>query len=218
MIPIVRIVGQSGSGKTAVIEKLVAELKTRGYKVATIKHSDRGFDIDQPGKDSWRHAQAGSDAVIISSPDKVTITRKVDNDLSPIELSRFIGLDFDIIITEGFKNDRGPKIEVYRKEVSSDLISDPEELMAIATDESLDSKVPQYALEDTKGLTDLIEKTLLAGNDEDTISLYVNGEMVSLNLFVRSIFTNVLYGMVLSLKRVSKPDIIDISLRRKKTE
>ena len=218
MIPIVRIVGQSGSGKTAVIEKLVAELKTRGYKVATIKHSDRGFDIDQPGKDSWRHAQAGSDAVIISSPDKVTITRKVDNDLSPIELSRFIGLDFDIIITEGFKNDRGPKIEVYRKEVSSDLISDPEELMAIATDESLQSKVPQYALEDAEGLTDLIEKTLLVENNEDLVTLYVNRETVSLNLFVRSIFTNVLYGMVLSLKRVSKPDIIDISLRRKKTE
>ncbi len=218
MIPIVRIIGQSGSGKTTVIEKLVAELKTRGYKVATIKHSDRGFDVDQPGKDSYRHAQAGSDAAIISASDKVTITRKVDSDLSPGEISRFIGLDFDIIITEGFKQDRGPKIEVHRKEVSSDLIGDPEELMAIATNESLQLKVPQYAPEDAKGLTDLIEKTLLKENDEDSVSLYVNGEIVLLNQFVRSIFTNVLSGMVLSLKRVSKPDIIDISLRRKNKE
>ena len=71
MIPVVSIVGKSKAGKTALIESLVAELKQRGYRVATIKHSPEGFELDQPGKDSWRHVQSGSDAVIISSPQKL---------------------------------------------------------------------------------------------------------------------------------------------------
>ena len=71
-IPLVTIIGKSGCGKTTLMEKLVVELKSRNYKLATIKHhSHRGFDIDKPGKDSWRFAQAGSDHVVIASPDKI---------------------------------------------------------------------------------------------------------------------------------------------------
>lgn len=214
MVPIIRIVGNSGSGKTTVIEKLVAELKSRQYRVATIKHSDRGFEIDQPGKDSWRYAQAGSDAVIISSPQKVTVTRTVESDLSPAELSRFIGLDFDIIITEGYKNDTGPKIEVFRKETSSSLICNTDDLLAVATNEKLPIKIPQYSLEDAKGLVNLLEETLITEVKQSSISLFVNGEAISLNKFVTTIFSNILISMVLSLKRIKKPEIIDIYLKR----
>lgn len=78
IIPIICVVGRSKSGKTTLLEKLIPELKRRGYRVATIKHhSHPGFEIDVPGKDTWRHAQAGSDHVIISAPDKVADRKSV---------------------------------------------------------------------------------------------------------------------------------------------
>ena len=122
MIPIVCIVGKSGVGKTYVVERLVVELKRRGYRVAAIKHSAGGFEIDHEGKDTWRFAQAGSDTVAISSPQKVAIIRKVEHDHNLAELQRYIGPDFDIILAEGFKQDKATKIEVHRKEFGPDLL------------------------------------------------------------------------------------------------
>ena len=218
MVPIVCVVGKTGAGKTHVIEMLVAELKNRGYRVATIKHSAHGFDLDQPAKDSWRHAQAGSDAVVISSPQKFALIRKVDHDSSLAELSRFIGSDFDIILAEGFKQDKAPKIEVHRKELGRDLLCAQEELLALATDESMDLNIPQYSPDDALGLVDLIEKRYLHKEEKEVISLFVNGEPVPLNDFVRRLFSNILFGMVSSLKRIPQAISIDISVRRKARE
>jgi len=215
MIPIVCVVGKSGVGKTYVMEKLVAELKSRGYRVATIKHSASGFDIDQEGKDTWKHAQAGSDTVAISSPQKIAIIRKVDHDHNLAELYRFIGPDFDIILAEGFKHDKAPKIEVHRKKFGPDLLCTKEELLAIATDEKLDMDVPQYNFEDAPGLVDLIVKRFLTSEKEDIVTLFVNEELVPLNPFVRSIITKTLLGMVSALKKVSQATSIDISIRKK---
>jgi len=218
MVPIVCVVGKSGVGKTYVIEKLVAELKGRRYRVATIKHSASGFDIDQEGKDTWRHAQAGSDTVAISSPQKIAIIRKVDHDHTLAELQRFIGPDFDIILAEGFKQDKAPKIEVHRKEFGPDLLCAKEELLAIATDEKMKIDVPQYGLEDAPGLVDFIEKRFFDREKEDTVTLFVNEEMIPVNPFVRSIVTKTLVGMVSALKKVSQATSIDISIRRKSGE
>jgi molybdopterin-guanine dinucleotide biosynthesis protein B len=218
MVPIVCVVGKTGAGKTHVIEMLVAELKNRGYRVATIKHSAHGFDLDQPAKDSWRHAQAGSDAVVISSPQKFALIRKVDHDSSLAELSRFIGSDFDIILAEGFKQDKAPKIEVHRQELGRDLLCAQEELLALATDESMDLNIPQYSPDDAPGLVDLIENRYLNKEEEEVVSLFVNGEPVPLNDFVRRLFSNILFGMISSLKRIPQAISIDISVRRKARE
>jgi len=218
MVPIVCVVGETGAGKTHVIEMLVAELKNRGYRVATIKHSAHGFDLDQPAKDSWRHAQAGSDAVVISSPQKFALIRKVDHDSSLAELSRFIGSDFDIILAEGFKQDKAPKIEVQRQELGRDLLCAQEELLALATDESMDLNIPQYSPDDAPGLVDLIEKRYLNKEEKEVVSLFVNGEPVPLNDFVRRLFSNILFGMISSLKRIPQAISIDISVRRKARE
>ena len=88
--PIVSFVGDSNSGKTTLLEKVVGELKSKGYRVVVIKHSPHGFDIDQPGKDTWRLTQAGSDIVVISSPDQVAFIERVGAELtlSQIERSR----------------------------------------------------------------------------------------------------------------------------------
>jgi len=218
MVPIVCVVGVKGVGKTLVMERLVAELKNRGYRVATVKHSAHGFDLDQPGKDSWLHAQAGSDAVVISSPQKLALIRKVDHDSSLAQLSRFIGSDFDIILAEGFKQDKAVKIEVHRKELATDLMCEREELLAVVTDEQLEWNIPQYAPDDAPGLVDLIEKRYLNKEEKEVVSLFVNGEPVPLNDFVQRLFSNTLFGMISSLKRIPQAISIDLSVRRKARE
>ena len=218
MIPILCVVGKSGVGKTYVMEKLIAELKGRSYQVATVKHSESGFEMDKEGKDTWRHARAGSDAVTISSPQKIAIIRKVDRDYTLAELQRLIGPDFDIILAEGFTQDKAPKIEVHRKGFDTDLLCTKEELLAIATDEKVDMDVPQYSPDDARGLVDLIEKRFLAEEKEDTVALFVNEEMVPLNPFVRSIVSRTIAGMVSTLKKVAQATSIDISIRRKEGE
>jgi molybdopterin molybdotransferase len=167
MSAIVSIVGKSQSGKTMLMEQLIAEFKKRGYKVAALKHASHGMEIDQPGKDSWRFAQAGSDAVCITSPDELAYIRRLDHDLSIEEIIPIIGCEFDIILAEGFKKSRIPKIEVHRKELGDDLLCSPDELSAIVTDGPLDtlkadtSKLPAFRWGDTLAIADFIEKNFL---------------------------------------------------------
>jgi molybdopterin molybdotransferase len=160
-LPIVSIVGKSQSGKTVLMEQLIVEFKRRGYKVAALKHSRGGMEIDQAGKDSWRFAQAGSDAVLISSPDKLAFIKSVDHDLDIEEILPFVGPEFDLVLVEGFKKSKIPKIEVHRKELGDDLLCSLEELSAIVTDGSLDTDIPQLPWGDTVTVADFIEKNFV---------------------------------------------------------
>jgi len=110
MIPIVAIVGKSGSGKTTLLEGLIRELKQRGYRVGTIKHDAHAFEIDRPGTDTWRHAQAGSEHVVISLAQRVASIRRVEREQRLDELAAGMA-DVDIVLTEGYRRgnaqDRG---------------------------------------------------------------------------------------------------------------
>lgn len=159
--PIISVVGKSNTGKTTLLIKLLRELKMRGYRVATIKHNAHGFDIDYPGKDTWRHYDAGADVVVISSPVKMAIIEKVNGEI-PLDAIAGRIQDVDLIITEGYKRGDKPKIEVHRAAVPGKLLSRPEELLAVATDEPLDTEAPCYDLDDAAGLVDLIEAKILA--------------------------------------------------------
>ncbi len=112
MIPIVSFVGKSNSGKTTLLEKVVRELKSRDYRVAVIKHSHHDFEIDQRGKDSWRLAQAGSDVVAISSPNKVALIERVSAELTLAQVAALLEGRVDIVITEGYKNGNNGRIMV----------------------------------------------------------------------------------------------------------
>jgi molybdopterin-guanine dinucleotide biosynthesis adapter protein len=160
MIPIVSIVGKSGAGKTTLLEKLIPELKRRSYRVATIKHDAHQFEIDHPGKDSYRHFHAGADWTIIGSPAKLALVRRLDRELTLDEIAALI-TDVDIILTEGYKREAHRRIEVSRRERTTELISKPEELLAIATDYPIELDVPVYDLDDAAGLVDLIEREVL---------------------------------------------------------
>ncbi len=160
MIPLVSVVGKSDAGKTTLLEKLIPELKRRGYRVATVKHDAHSFEIDQPGKDTWRHRQAGADVVVISSKDKMAIIRRVDEEMSLLQIADMI-TGVDIILTEGFKRGPAPKIEVSRREKSTELLCTAEELVAIATDQHFDLPVPQFGLDDAVGLVDTLESRFL---------------------------------------------------------
>ena len=160
--PIVGVVGRGKTGKTTLLEKLIPELKSRGYRVATIKrHAHPGLEFDLPGKDSWRHAQAGSDFAVIAAPDKVASVRKLERELTLDEVSATI-TGVDIILTEGYKRAGKPKIEVVRAGRSSEPLCTAEELSAVVTDVDLDLPVPRFGLEDVHALADLIEARFLA--------------------------------------------------------
>ena len=164
MIPVVSIVGKSEVGKTTLLEKVIRELKSRGYRVATVKHDAHSFDIDHPGKDTWRHAQAGSDHVVIASPARIAHIQRIERELTLPEIAATID-DADIILTEGYKRGPALKIEVSRAEKGRELLCTREELVALATDQPFDLDVPQFGLDDAKGLVNLIVQKFLTKDE-----------------------------------------------------
>ncbi len=161
-VPVVSVVGRSNVGKTTLLEKLIAELKRRGYRVATIKHDVHGFEIDRPGKDTWRHAQAGSDVVVLAGPDRLALIARTGGELPLDEIVARLPLAVDIVLTEGYKHGDRAKIEVARAACGRELLCRGEELLALATDEAHpEVRVPQYSLDDASGLADLLVETYL---------------------------------------------------------
>ena len=162
MKPIISVVGRSNTGKTTFLEKLIRELKARGYRVATIKHHLHPFEVDTPGKDSWRHAQAGADTTVVASPAQMALMRRLPAELSLDQLAEMIGDDVDIILTEGYKFGTKPKIEISRQERGTELLCTADELVALVTDVPRPGfAAPQFGLDDAAGVADLLEARFL---------------------------------------------------------
>ena len=160
MPQIICIVGRSQSGKTTLIEKLIPVLRNRGYRIGTIKHSHHVFDFDKSGKDSWRHKDAGAETVIIASPGKIAMVKN-DHQGTLDSLQHYFD-DLDLLITEGYKGARKPKIEVVRAARHDEvLLKDDDYLVAIVSDADLDVDLPVFDLEDADRLADFIEEKYL---------------------------------------------------------
>ena len=161
-VPIVSFVGHSGSGKTTFIEKLIPLLVRTGVKTAIIKHDVHGFEMDKPGKDTWRHKKAGAAATIISSAEKIGLVMDADRDHQPHELAFMVGFA-DVIITEGFKHGPYPKIEVFRPDATGDAaplcLGDPQ-LLAVVSDRTVVCEVPLFGLEDIQPVADFLLRSL----------------------------------------------------------
>jgi molybdopterin-guanine dinucleotide biosynthesis protein B len=157
MVPVVSFVGNSGVGKTTLLERLVPEFKRRGYRVASIKHDVHKFEIDYEGKDSWRLTKAGSDVVVLSSPDKLALVERPQHEYNLQDLVDMVADRVDVVLTEGYRGAAAMKIEVSRAAHSHQITARLDDLLAIVTDEPFDYPVPQFRLDDEGGIADMIE-------------------------------------------------------------
>lgn len=152
-IPVYSFVAYSGTGKTTLLEKLVAELKRRGLRVAAVKHDAHDFDIDHEGKDSWRFTRAGADVTAIISGEKTAIMEN-----RPLDFDALINkiADVDIILTEGYKYGAWPKIGIRREATGNPLPVPADECLAVMSDVPENTDKPCFGLEDIGGLADFI--------------------------------------------------------------
>ena len=151
------VIGWKNSGKTSLMERLVAEITGRGFSVSTVKHVHHTVDLDQPGKDTYRHRAAGAREVVLASADRLAILvehRGPEPEL-PAVLSRMAPVD--LVLVEGYKRDAHPKVEVWRAETGNPLIQPDDPLVrAVATDAALTLPVPVLDLNDTQAVADFI--------------------------------------------------------------
>ncbi len=163
---IIAIVGKSNSGKTTLLEKLVACLADRGYRIGSVKHAHCGFEMDTPGKDSWRHKRAGTAATLVLSEDRAALIKEDTRGPKEKIMDYLDGMD--LILVEGFKRAAFQKIEIFRKNGPHEtpLFLDPQfnlgqDLIAVVTDAPVAPDVPVFGLEETGPLADFIESRFL---------------------------------------------------------
>ena len=156
------LAGWSGSGKTTLLTGIIPELTARGFAVSTLKHAHHAFDIDRPGKDSWRHRQAGAREVMVASSRRWALMHELRDspELSFEELVARMA-PVDLLLVEGFKHHRHSKIEVHRPSLGKELLypGDPS-IVAVATDEPFAAQVPLLPLGDPAAVAAFISDHL----------------------------------------------------------
>ena len=166
------LAGWSGSGKTTLLAAIIPELAARGLSVSTIKHAHHDFDIDRPGKDSWRHRQAGAREVMVASARRWALMHELRGDAEPSldELVRRLG-PVDVVIVEGFKRHPHPKLEVHRPSLGKPLLyPDDPHIVAIASDIALpQAKIPVIDLNDIEAIADLLLKRAIPVTSAEAI-------------------------------------------------
>jgi len=220
MVPIISVVGKSDSGKTTLIERLVKELKGRGYRVGTVKHDYHGFEVDKEGKNSWRHGQAGADTVAISSPTKLALIKKVEGEIPLKELGGLFFEDVDIVLTEGYKSGPMPKIEVHRAALGTELLCTKKEdrLIAVASDEGLAMDVPCFHIDDVTSLADYIEGRYIKKKAKGErkggarVELSVNGRRIPIKGFVQDTIRATVLGLISTLKGTEEARRVELSI------
>jgi molybdopterin-guanine dinucleotide biosynthesis protein B len=150
--------GWSGSGKTTLIERLVPRFTARGLRVSLIKHAHKGFDVDHPGKDSYRHREAGCTEVLVSSGNRWALMHELRSEPEPTleeQIERMAKVD--LLLVEGYKRSNLPKLEVHRQATGKAFLHTAERsIVAIAADTRLASPLPQFALDDYEAIAHFI--------------------------------------------------------------
>ncbi len=160
--PVVSFIGRPGSGKTTLLENLIPVLKNKGYRVGLIKHHVHEFEMDTPGKDTWRLKRAGAAVVALSSPQGLGVIRDTERDTSIEELVEKYFSDVDIVLTEGYKKAGADKVEIHRQTVHpSPLENRNETWAAVVSDNPLESHPFTFLLKDISGLADFLIRKYL---------------------------------------------------------
>ena len=158
---IIAVVGKSNSGKTTLLEKLIACLTQRGHRVGSVKHAHDGFEMDKEGKDSWRHRRAGARATLVITNDNVALIK--DDASSDMDKMRSYLSGMDLVLAEGFKQQHLPKIEIFRTQSvhKEPLCMAAEDLIAFVTDSDSTPDVPVFGLDAISAIADFIESNFL---------------------------------------------------------
>ncbi len=152
------VTGWKNAGKTGLMERLVTEMVARGLTVSTVKHAHHSFDVDHPGRDSYRHRAAGATEVLLSSRNRFALMHEM-RDEEELPLSALLEKlsPVDLVLIEGYKRDRHPKIEAFRAETGNVLIAPGDAtIRAVASDVPLDLDRPVFVLDDTRAIADFI--------------------------------------------------------------
>ena len=159
---VIGIAGYSGSGKTTLIEKVIPLLVAEGLTVSLVKHAHHAFDVDQPGKDSYRHRSAGCTEVLVGSGRRWALMHELRGAPEPTLSEQLRHLSpCDVVIVEGYKKEPIDKIEVHRRDAGAPLLfRDDPHVVAIATDEPLETRLPQIALDDAAGVARFVMQHL----------------------------------------------------------
>ena len=156
------VTGWKNSGKTGLMERLITEFTARGLSVSSIKHAHHSFDIDHPGRDSYRHRDAGARQVLLASRNRWALMHELRDEDEPSlgDLLKQLS-PVDLVLIEGYKRDRHPKIEAHRKETGQPLIAPEDEtIVAVASDTSVSVDRPVLDLNDTASIANFIAQYL----------------------------------------------------------
>ena len=157
------VTGWKNSGKTGLMERLVTEITGRGFSVSTVKHAHHGFDVDQKGRDSHRHRVAGANEVLLASSQRVALMQELREAPEPKLADLLVRLSpVDLVLVEGYKRDKHPKIEAHRQDTGTSLIApDDPTIRAIASDSGAQANGrPTFDLNDTRAIADFIASEL----------------------------------------------------------
>ena len=209
---IVSIIGAAKAGKTAVIERLVSGLKRRGHRVGVIKHAGEDFAIDRKGTDSERIKSAGAAVSCVSAGGKWAAVADSGGDTDPEILASMLMRGCDIIILEGYKKHSFPKIEIFRQAVSKKLVATEKGgLIAVVSDDAVKTGVPVFKFRHAKELAGFVEERFL--NEPATVELYLGGQKIPMNRFVREFLSGAVLGMTGALRGGGKGKTGEVELR-----
>ena len=153
------VTGWKNAGKTGLMERLVTEFTARGFTVSTVKHAHHSFDVDQPGRDSFRHRKAGAQEVLLASGQRFALMHELRGAAEPALADLLAKLSpVDLVLVEGYKREPHPKIEAFRAEAGHDLIAPGDaRIVAVASDVPLDLDRPVFDLNDTGSIADFVQ-------------------------------------------------------------
>ena len=221
MQPIVTFIGWHNSGKTTVIRRLVRLLRAEGMRVGVMKSTKHsGMRLDRPGSDTFLLREDGADAVALVAPDQTVLFQDTDRgeDLAHLAFRLFQGMD--LVIAEGFKNAPGiPKIEVARKEVSTELLKDHVPgVIAVVSDFDVPG-IRNLSIDDSRALAAFVKEHVTTGDPSmPSVSLFVNGRRVPLTYFVQNCLAHTLFGFIGSLRSTQGAEEIELKARLKKVD
>lgn len=208
------------SGKTSFIEKMVVELKRRNYKVGALKHSTHSFEIDSPGKDSYRLKECGSDVGGIFSSTRMALVKDLATEINFEKLAFEYLYDLDIVFIEGYKKGRFPKILLLTSnDVEKEVAEYPrEDIVAVVGDrkiEKVDPSLKYFGKYEIKKVVDFIEEKYLKKDSYEAVDLFVNDKGIELNAYLKKLIGNVITGIIKSLKGV-EGDIKAVEIKYRK--